>query len=351
MRAAAGSLFHLPVIGRGPVAGAAPPPCAGGACAWSGPTRTPTPPSTEAPLAEPVALVLGNEAHGLPAEIAADLDLVVRVPLAGRAESLNLAAAAAVLLYETARQQASARRPPVADSEAYLEALPDAVVVVDAEGRIAYANAAAERLARAGRDELAGTAARRRRAPARRRRQPLVGLLGAAAPPPRGAPGPGARAAPGRRAASRSRSTSPPASSATPPAGSSRRSAWSGTPRPAARGDSQRGELISTLAHELRSPLTSVKGFTSTLLHRWERFTDDQKREMLATVNMDADRVTRLIRELLDVSRIDAGRLELRRKEFDLAAMAEGIVGRFELQHDGHTLPALVPGRVPARLC
>ena len=53
-----------------------------------------------------MALVLGNEAHGLPDEIAADLDLVVRVPLAGRAESLNLAAAAAVLLYETSRQQA-----------------------------------------------------------------------------------------------------------------------------------------------------------------------------------------------------------------------------------------------------
>jgi hypothetical protein len=59
------------------------PPCAGGACAWSAPTR-----------------------HGLPAEAQRDLDLVVRVPLAARAESLNLAAAAAVLLYETARRQA-----------------------------------------------------------------------------------------------------------------------------------------------------------------------------------------------------------------------------------------------------
>jgi TrmH family RNA methyltransferase len=63
----------------------------------------------QAPLAEPVALVIGNEAHGLPAEVEADLDLVVRVPLAGRAESLNLAAAAAVLLYETARQQRELR--------------------------------------------------------------------------------------------------------------------------------------------------------------------------------------------------------------------------------------------------
>ena len=65
-------------------------------------------------MGEPVALVLGNEAHGLPAEIAAGLDLVVQVPLAGRAESLNLAAAA-VLLYETARQQ---RRLPVSREEA-----------------------------------------------------------------------------------------------------------------------------------------------------------------------------------------------------------------------------------------
>jgi signal transduction histidine kinase len=113
------------------------------------------------------------------------------------------------------------------------------------------------------------------------------------------------------------------------------------------RGDSQRGELISTLAHELRSPLTSVKGFTSTLLHRWERFSDEQKREMLATVNMDADRVTRLIRELLDVSRIDAGRLELRRTEFDLAAMVSGIVGRFDLQHDGHRFEIAFPGDFP----
>ena len=46
----------------------------------------------------------------------------------------------------------------MADSEAYLELLPDAVVVVDAEGRIVYANPAAERLARASRDELTGGA-------------------------------------------------------------------------------------------------------------------------------------------------------------------------------------------------
>ena len=62
-----------------------------------------------------------------------------------------------------------------------------------------------------------------------------------------------------------------------------------------------------------------MKGFTATLLAKWDRFNDEQKKLMLETVNADADRVTRLLTELLDVSRIDAGRLELRKQVVDLA--------------------------------
>ncbi|MFB6782779.1 ATP-binding protein [Streptomyces sp. NPDC056352] len=89
------------------------------------------------------------------------------------------------------------------------------------------------------------------------------------------------------------------------------------------RTERSHAELIAIVAHELRSPLTSVKGFTATLLAKWERFTDDQKRLMLETVDADANRVTRLIAELLDISRIDSGRLELRRQPVDLSAAVE----------------------------
>ena len=75
--------------------------------------------------------------------------------------------------------------------------------------------------------------------------------------------------------------------------------------------DRERSDLVATVAHELRSPLTGVKGFVATLLSKWDKLNDDQKKMMLETVNADADRLTRLIAELLDVARIDTGRLSL----------------------------------------
>ncbi len=91
-----------------------------------------------------------------------------------------------------------------------------------------------------------------------------------------------------------------------------------------ARLDRERSDLVATVAHELRSPLTGVKGFVQALLNRWDRLTDEQRKLMLTTVNADADRLARLIAELLDVARIDTGRLQLYPRE----SSAEVLVRR-----------------------
>jgi hypothetical protein len=70
-------------------------------------------------------------------------------------------------------------------------------------------------------------------------------------------------------------------------------------------------EMISKIAHELRSPLTSVKGFSSTLIRRWDRFTDEQRFQFVETIHADAERMSRIVSEVLDLARLESGRLEL----------------------------------------
>ena len=90
--------------------------------------------------------------------------------------------------------------------------------------------------------------------------------------------------------------------------------------------DRERSDLVATVAHELRSPLTGVKGFVQALLNRWDKLSDEQKKLMLATVNADADRLSRLIAELLDVARIDTGRLSLYPRPSDTAVLVGRVV-------------------------
>lgn len=93
-----------------------------------------------------------------------------------------------------------------------------------------------------------------------------------------------------------------------------------------ARLDRERSDLVATVAHELRSPLTGVKGFTQALLNRWDKFGDEQRKLMVTTINADADRLARLIAELLDVARLDTGRLSLYPRPMDPMSLVQRVV-------------------------
>ena len=106
-------------------------------------------------------------------------------------------------------------------------------------------------------------------------------------------------------------------------------------------------EIVSTVSHELRSPLTSVKGYTSLLLNRWDRLKDEQKKMMLEQVNHDADRVTRLITELLDISRLELGRLVLRRQLVDVRDVATLVVEKVAMDQPALDATIVVADDVP----
>jgi TrmH family RNA methyltransferase len=111
VRASAGSVFHLPVVVGEPVLAAMATLRSSGHHVFAADSRPDAVSLDELDrdgrLAQPTTWVFGNEAWGLPQEVVQAADVAVRVPIYGRAESLNLAAAAAVCLYASAR----ARRP------------------------------------------------------------------------------------------------------------------------------------------------------------------------------------------------------------------------------------------------
>ena len=114
VRASAGSLFHLPVaLADDPAASVAEVRAAGlQVLAADAGGETDLDEAAEAGLlAAPTAWLFGNEAHGLPDALAAQADHRVRIPIHGRAESLNLATAAAVCLYASARAQRARPSP------------------------------------------------------------------------------------------------------------------------------------------------------------------------------------------------------------------------------------------------
>lgn len=110
-------------------------------------------------------------------------------------------------------------------------------------------------------------------------------------------------------------------------------------------------EVVATVSHELRSPLTAVKGYTSLLLNRWSRLGDEQKRFMLEQIHHDADRVTRLVTELLDISRLETGRLTLNPQRVNIPDLARSVVAKVTLEYPDLECSFEFPRTLPSVLC
>ncbi|MCK5259427.1 MAG: GAF domain-containing sensor histidine kinase [Candidatus Omnitrophica bacterium] len=86
-----------------------------------------------------------------------------------------------------------------------------------------------------------------------------------------------------------------------------------------------KSEFISAVSHELRTPLTSIKGYASILMAGKLGNIPDKVRERLGKINTHSDNLVKLINDLLDISRIESGRVEMNMSKCNLANMIENI--------------------------
>lgn len=93
--------------------------------------------------------------------------------------------------------------------------------------------------------------------------------------------------------------------------------------------DRLRSDFLSTVSHELRTPLTSIRSFSEILL-RYEVDDPDKRRKFVEVINSEAERLTRMINDLLDLSRIEAGRLDLHPEPLTLEAVFARALGTIQ---------------------
>ena len=110
----------------------------------------------------------------------------------------------------------------------------------------------------------------------------------------------------------------------------------------------RKDEFISMASHELKTPVTSLKGFTNVLQRRLAKQGDAQGLHFLARVDAQLDKLTALITDLLDISKMQAGKLELREEAFDLDALVQETVENVQAATSTHHL--LVDGKAEAWL-
>lgn len=89
-------------------------------------------------------------------------------------------------------------------------------------------------------------------------------------------------------------------------------------------------EFISIVSHELRTPLTTMKEFVSILLDEIPGKINDEQREYLQIVKSNMDRLARIINDILDISKIEAGKIEIERELIDLSHIARKVKATFE---------------------
>ncbi len=113
--------------------------------------------------------------------------------------------------------------------------------------------------------------------------------------------------------------------------------------------DRAKTEFVSTVSHELRTPMTSIKGYADLLLMGAAGILAEDQRNFLTVIKSNADRLTMLVNDLLDISRIESGRMVLSPKVMRVDGVTNQVITTLESRaaEKGVTLRSDVPHDLP----
>lgn len=95
-------------------------------------------------------------------------------------------------------------------------------------------------------------------------------------------------------------------------------------------------EFISTVSHEMRTPLTSIRGFSQTLLSSWDRIDDENKKKFIKIIEEQSNRLINLVENILTVSKANSGNIVM--KKVFINASIRSIIPMFQEQYKNHNI-------------
>jgi two-component system sensor histidine kinase KdpD len=108
-----------------------------------------------------------------------------------------------------------------------------------------------------------------------------------------------------------------------------------------------RNSLLSSVSHDLRTPLASITGAASTLLESEERLDAGTRRDLLEALHEEADRLNRLVQNLLEMTRLESGALQLRTEWHSIEEVVGAALGRFGKALARRAVSVRVPADLP----
>ena len=113
------------------------------------------------------------------------------------------------------------------------------------------------------------------------------------------------------------------------------------------RTDALRAALLSSISHDLRTPLSSIKAAASSLLQEDVQWDEEARHSFALTIVGEADRLNRLVANLLDMSKIEAGVLIPEKEWYPIDELIHDVLGRMQPQLQGRSVVTTIPEELP----